>query len=118
LRINYCPPSMNKIKQSTWDWDMDPCATSSSKLGNTNNAIGFGEHSDPQILTIMRSNDVAGLQATTHHGIWFTVPPDPPHFFIMVFTNGRFRSMRHRVLTNTLKARISMMYFGAPQLNW
>ncbi|KAL1312792.1 hypothetical protein AAHE18_16G064400 [Arachis hypogaea] len=124
LRINHYPPNMNKIKQSTWDWDMDPCATSSSKLGNTNNAIGFGEHSDPQILTIMSSNDVAGLQATTHHGIWFTVPPDPPHFFVMVgdalqvFTNGRFTSVRHRVLTNTLKARMSMMYFGAPPLNW
>ncbi|XLS82923.1 hypothetical protein HN51_048754 [Arachis hypogaea] len=63
---------------------MDPCATSCSKLGNTNNAIGFGEHTDPQILTIMRSNDVAGLQAATHHGIWFTVPHDPPNFYVIV----------------------------------
>ncbi|XP_020972737.1 gibberellin 2-beta-dioxygenase 2-like [Arachis ipaensis] len=113
LRINHYPPSM------TTDSEMDPCAT-----GNTNNTIGFGEHSDPQILTIMRFNDVAGLQATTHDGIWFTVPPDPHNFFalvgdaLQVFTNERFTSVRHRVqITDTLKARTSIMYFGAPPLN-
>ncbi|QHO54622.1 Gibberellin 2-beta-dioxygenase [Arachis hypogaea] len=113
LRINHYPPSM------TTDSEMDPCAT-----GNTNNTIGFGEHSDPQILTIMRFNDVAGLQATTHDGIWFTVPPDPHNFYVIVgdalqvFSNERFTSVRHRVLiTDSLKARTSIMYFGAPSLN-
>lgn len=86
------------------------------------NIIGFGEHTDPQILTVLHSNDVGGLQVLSSNGKWVNVSPDPSSFSInigdcmQVLTNGRFKSVRHRAVTNKLSSRISMMYFGAPAL--
>ncbi|KAM3395909.1 gibberellin 2-beta-dioxygenase 1 isoform X2 [Capsicum galapagoense] len=90
---------------------------------NGNNVIGFGEHTDPQIISILRSNNTSGLQILLKNGHWTSVPPDPISFFInvgdslQVMTNGRFKSVKHRVLTNSVKSRLSMIYFGGPPLS-
>ncbi|KAI3741562.1 hypothetical protein L1987_59236 [Smallanthus sonchifolius] len=62
------------------------------------------------------------LQICLLDGTWVPVPPDHTSFFInvddllQVMTNGRFKSVRHRVVTDKLKSRVSMIYFGGPPL--
>lgn len=90
---------------------------------NAKNLIGFGEHTDPQIMSILRSNNTSGLQILLKNGNWFSVPSDQNSFFVnvgdslQVMTNGRFKSVKHRVLTNSVKSRLSMIYFGGPPLS-
>ncbi|KAK4355320.1 hypothetical protein RND71_024291 [Anisodus tanguticus] len=90
---------------------------------NGKNMIGFGEHTDPQIISVLRSNNTSGLQILLKNGHWISVPPDQNSFFfnvgdsLQVMTNGRFKSVKHRVLANSVKSRLSMIYFGGPPLS-
>ncbi|XP_010516601.1 PREDICTED: gibberellin 2-beta-dioxygenase 3-like [Camelina sativa] len=90
----------------------------------TKEEIGFGEHTDPQLISLLRSNDTEGLQICVKDGTtWVDVPPDHSSFFVIVgdtlqvMTNGRFKSVKHRVVTNTKRSRLSMIYFAGPPLS-
>ncbi|XP_007035887.2 PREDICTED: gibberellin 2-beta-dioxygenase 2 [Theobroma cacao] len=113
FRLNHYPPILCKDRETS----------PSSFQSHSSSKVGFGEHSDPQILTILRSNDVSGLQISLGDGVWVPVPPDPTAFCVNVgdvlqaMSNGRFLSVRHRALTNPYKSRTSMAYFGAPPLH-
>lgn len=48
------------------------------------NVVGFGEHTDPQIISVLRSNSTSGLQICLSDGTWLSVPPDHTSFFINV----------------------------------
>lgn len=37
--------------------------------------------------------------------------------FVQVMSNGRFKSVKHRVLADTTSSRISMIFFGGPPLS-
>ncbi|KAL0321364.1 UNVERIFIED_CONTAM: Gibberellin 2-beta-dioxygenase [Sesamum radiatum] len=98
-----------------------PCPELQALSGR--NLIGFGEHTDPQIISVLRSNNTSGLQICLKDGSWVSVPSDHTSFYInvgdslQVMSNGRFRSVKHRVLADSLKSRVSMIYFGGPGLS-
>ncbi|RLM93934.1 gibberellin 2-beta-dioxygenase 1-like [Panicum miliaceum] len=100
LRVNHYPPR--------------PAAAGAPSL------TGFGEHTDPQIISVLRSNGTSGLEIALRGGAWASVPPDGDAFFVnvgdtlQVLTNGRFRSVRHRVVVNSERSRVSMIFFGGP----
>ncbi|GAB4829359.1 Gibberellin 2-beta-dioxygenase [Ancistrocladus abbreviatus] len=110
FRLNHYPP---------WPAEAEYLGAA---LSGRNLIIGFGEHTDPQIISALRSNNTAGLQISLADGTWLSVPPDHSSFFInvgdslQVMTNGRFKSVKHRVLVEGMKSRVSMIYFGGPPL--
>lgn len=45
---------------------------------------GFGEHTDPQLISVLRSNNTSGLEISLRDGTWVSVLPDAESFFINV----------------------------------
>ncbi|PKI43457.1 hypothetical protein CRG98_036214 [Punica granatum] len=82
--------------------------------------VGVSPHSDTSIITILlQSDETEGLQIQ-HDGMWIPVKPIPDALVVNVgdvleiWTNGKYKSIEHRVVTNEKKPRISLASFIAP----
>jgi len=86
---------------------------------NPDLTIGTPSHSDVRGITVLMQGDVSGLQVL-RNGKWVAVEPIPNAFVInlgdqlQVVSNGRFRSVEHRAVTNASTARISIPMFYGP----
>ncbi|KAL3649470.1 Protein DOWNY MILDEW RESISTANCE 6 [Castilleja foliolosa] len=82
--------------------------------------FGLPAHTDPNALTILLQDlQVAGLQVL-NKGKWLAVKPQPDAFVINIgdqiqaFSNGKYKSVWHRAVVNTDKARLSIASFLCP----
>lgn len=81
--------------------------------------LGVGEHTDYGLLTLLRQDEVGGLEVR-HRDRWLSVPPVPNSFVCNVgdmlerLTAGRYVSALHRVGNITSRTRISMPLFLDP----
>ncbi|XP_073125354.1 2-oxoglutarate-dependent dioxygenase 19-like [Henckelia pumila] len=82
--------------------------------------IGIPSHTDPGLLTFLIHNGVAGLQIQ-HNGEWFHAT-SPPNAILVntadhleIFSNGRYKSVKHRAVVNTEKVRISVVVASGPE---
>ncbi len=80
---------------------------------------GVGEHTDYGVLTILKQDDIGGLQVKSK-GSWVDAPPVPGTFICNIgdmldrMTGGLYRSTPHRVLNTSGKSRYSHPCFFDP----
>ena len=83
------------------------------------NRWGVGEHTDYGLLTILKQDDVGGLEVKSGAG-WLAVPPIPGTFVCNIgdmlerMTGGLYRSTAHRVRNPSGRSRLSFPFFFDP----
>ncbi len=91
-------PSMNPGPEETW---------------------GVGEHTDYGVLTILRQDEIGGLEVKSLQG-WIAAPPIPGTFVCNIgdmldrMTGGLYRSTPHRVRNESGRSRLSFPFFFDP----
>ncbi len=85
-------------------------------------SLRAGAHTDYGTLTILRTDQVPGLEIAGPDGDWITVEPMPDTYVVNLgdsiarWTNDRWRSTMHRVTTVDPNPRQSMAFFH--NANW
>ncbi|CAJ1890541.1 unnamed protein product [Sphenostylis stenocarpa] len=75
--------------------------------------LGIPPHSDYGFLTLLLQDEVEGLQVQ-YQDKWVTVQPIPNAFVVNVgdhleiYSNGKYKSVLHRVVVNEVKSRMSV----------
>jgi isopenicillin N synthase-like dioxygenase len=78
--------------------------------------MGLTKHSDSSFITLLLQDHIGGLQIL-HQDKWIDVRPIPGAVVVNIgdvlqlVTNDRFKSVEHRVLSNTIGPRISVSCF-------
>ncbi|MED6221420.1 hypothetical protein PIB30_054430 [Stylosanthes scabra] len=87
-------------------------------------AVAIGRHSDVSTLTILLQDQTGGLFVRTEEEDrrgWIHVPPIPEALVInigdalQIMSNGRYKSVEHRVRANGSKTRVSVPIFVNPR---
>ena len=84
--------------------------------------VGVGRHSDVSTLTILLQDEIGGLYVRDEkRDSWIHVPPIKGSLVInvgdalQIISNGRYRSVEHRVAANGSSNRISVPIFVNPR---
>jgi len=89
---------------------------------DTTGSLRAGAHSDYGTLTILRTDNVSGLEIRAADGTWTAVAPSPDTFVVNLgdsiaqWTNDRWRSTLHRVALTDTAPRQSFAFFH--MANW
>ncbi|KAL0535170.1 hypothetical protein IC582_029494 [Cucumis melo] len=81
--------------------------------------FGLMPHTDSDFLTILHQDQVGGLELVKD-GKWIAVKPNPQALIVnigdlfQVWSNDEYKSVEHRVVTNSRKERYSIAYFLCP----
>jgi isopenicillin N synthase-like dioxygenase len=84
--------------------------------------LGVGEHTDYGLLTLLRQDEIGGLEIW-HRDRWLSAPPVPDSFVCNVgdmlerLTAGRYVSALHRVRNLSTRDRVSMPLFLDPSFD-
>ncbi|XP_008803234.3 gibberellin 2-beta-dioxygenase 8-like [Phoenix dactylifera] len=84
-----------------------------------NGVFGLIPHTDSSFLTIVRQDQVGGLQLMKD-GSWITVKPNLNALIVNIgdlfqaWSNGVYKSVEHRVMSNPQLERFSVAYFLCP----
>ncbi len=93
-----------------------------STAGAHDNELGVGEHTDYGLLTLLRQDEIGGLEIW-HEDRWLPAPPVPDSFVCNVgdmlerLTAGRYVSALHRVRNVSTQDRISIPLFLDPNFD-
>ncbi|XP_024519071.1 protein DMR6-LIKE OXYGENASE 2 [Selaginella moellendorffii] len=85
-------------------------------------ALGLSSHSDVGGITILLQDATSGLQVL-NDGQWIPVKPLPGAFVVnvgdqlQVLSNGKYKSVEHRVVLNSECPRLSIALFYNPSFN-
>lgn len=79
--------------------------------------LGNSQLSDPAFLTLLLTNQIGGLQVL-HQNQWIDVEPIEGGLiinvgdFLQIVSNGKFKSVDHRVVSNCVGPRMSITFFS------